>query len=143
MRTIPCRKFIVLSLVLTVCAVLAPGPVQGQNWQGMGRSDFPSFVSAVVFSGGAVLQAGRSVTWGKWTVKYVGAEAVADFVTAPNWNESLIVIKLNCQNPVSGTVPCRMFLWQNNNCLIMPGHTHGARGLPNFKINCPRALRLR
>ena len=130
--------------------VLAVTLMSAQSWgatgltQGLGQSDFPVRVEAVVFPSGNTIGAGRSVCWSQWCAYSESKTAIATWATfAGPGTQAVDIENLACKNDVLGTRSCsiRMFVKGGRpfHCLVDFSDTSDDLG--NFSIKCPVSLR--
>lgn len=90
---------------------LLAGVAAAQSWKGLGPSDFPAEVKAIVFRTGNALDRENSLSWGQWTVRFGSGKVIAELYDPGNGSmPSINITGLICSNPVAGEKACSLNL---------------------------------
>ena len=145
----PAANLWAAAFIALAAAMVLPGPAQAEpSWTRLRASDFPSYVKAIEFPGGNVINSSGELCWGKWCVNIGPNKPSAVFNRFRRAGrlsgDSLIYIKgLACKNPVAGSVECRMSLLFRQGTTTCRVHPPEQWAPPvGFYIKCPESLRL-
>jgi|CXWL01.1.fsa_nt_gi hypothetical protein len=127
---------ILLALTMTGCRT-------SPNWIQLSQSDFPAKVQAVVFENGTSLDRQHYVSWGNWKVSFGSSSPIANLAdSAGTFNPLIMIDKLSCSNPVSGTVECTLGMAKFTHVSNLHCFVTAVGWTREIDIKCPTALRL-